>query len=552
MIERIDFQTDPSRYRHWKLEFDGPVAHLIMDVDENGGLFEGYSLKLNSYDLGVDIELADAVQRLRFEHPEVRVVVLRSGKDRVFCAGANIRMLAGASHAHKVNFCKFTNETRIGMEDASAHSGQKYVCAIRGTAAGGGYELALACDHIILADDGNSTVSLPELPLLAVLPGTGGLTRVTDKRKVRRDLADAFCTVEEGVKGSRAVKWRLVDEVVPNSRFDAAVARTVETLAATSDRPADAKGIVLTPLRRTLETDAVIYSSVKVDIDRLSRRATITVSGPDTPPPAFVDDLVGQGAEAWPLRVARELDDAILHLRLNEREIGTLIFKTAGDAAQVLAHDAFLEANRDHWLAREILLNWKRVLKRIDVTSRSLVALIEPGSCFAGTLAEIAFACDRSFMLSGTFPGDNRPAAMLTLGGRNFGSYPMANGLSRLETRYLGEPQSIGAARECIGQSLDAEQAEEMGLVTAAYDDIDWEDEVRIFLEERTSFSADGLTGLEANLRFAGPETMETKIFGRLTAWQNWIFQRPNAAGPEGALKRYGSGVKAAFDPERI
>lgn len=552
MSERIDFQTDPSRYRHWKLEIDGPVAHLIMDVDENGGLFEGYSLKLNSYDLGVDIELADAVQRLRFEHPEVRVVVLRSGKDRVFCAGANIRMLAGASHAHKVNFCKFTNETRIGMEDASAHSGQKYVCAIRGTAAGGGYELALACDHIILADDGNSTVSLPELPLLAVLPGTGGLTRVTDKRKVRRDLADAFCTVEEGVKGSRAVKWRLVDEVVPNSRFDAAVARTVETLAATSDRPADAKGIVLTPLRRTFETDAVIYSSVKVDIDRLSRRATITVSGPDTPPPASVDDLVGQGAEAWPLRVARELDDAILHLRLNEREIGTLIFKTAGDAAQVLAHDAFLEANRDHWLAREILLNWKRVLKRIDVTSRSLVALIEPGSCFAGTLAEIAFACDRSFMLSGTFPGDNRPAAMLTLGGRNFGSYPMANGLSRLETRYLGEPQSIGAARECIGQSLDAEQAEEMGLVTAAYDDIDWEDEVRIFLEERTSFSADGLTGLEANLRFAGPETMETKIFGRLTAWQNWIFQRPNAAGPEGALKRYGSGVKAAFDPERI
>ncbi len=552
MIERIDFQTDPSRYRHWKLEFDGPVAHLIMDVDENGGLFEGYSLKLNSYDLGVDIELADAVQRLRFEHPEVRVVVLRSGKDRVFCAGANIRMLAGASHAHKVNFCKFTNETRIGMEDASAHSGQKYVCAIRGTAAGGGYELALACDHIILADDGNSTVSLPELPLLAVLPGTGGLTRVTDKRRVRRDLADAFCTVEEGVKGSRAVKWRLVDEVVPNSRFDAAVARTVETLAATSDRPADAKGIVLTPLRRTFETDAVIYSSVKVDIDRLSRRATITVSGPDTPPPASVDDLVGQGAEAWPLRVARELDDAILHLRLNEREIGTLIFKTAGDAAQVLAHDAFLEANRDHWLAREILLNWKRVLKRIDVTSRSLVALIEPGSCFAGTLAEIAFACDRSFMLSGTFPGDNRPAAMLTLGGRNFGSYPMANGLSRLETRYLGEPQSIGAARECIGQNLDAEQAEEMGLVTAAYDDIDWEDEVRIFLEERTSFSADGLTGLEANLRFAGPETMETKIFGRLTAWQNWIFQRPNAAGPEGALKRYGSGVKAAFDPERI
>ena len=552
MTERIDFQTDPSRYRHWKLAFERPVAHLIMDVDETGGLFEGYSLKLNSYDLSVDIELADAIQRLRFEHPEVKVVVLRSGKERVFCAGANIRMLAGASHAHKVNFCKFTNETRNSMEDASAFSGQKYLCAIRGTAAGGGYELALACDRIILADDGNSSVALPELPLLAVLPGTGGLTRVTDKRKVRRDLADAFCTVEEGVKGSRAVKWRLVDEVVPNSRFDAAVSRTAEALAAMSDRSSDAKGITLTPLQRSFEANSVTYSSTKVEIDRTSRRATITISGPVAPPPASTDDLIAQGAEAWPLRAARELDDAILHLRLNERDVGTLIFKTAGDAGRVLAYDAFLVANRDHWLAREISLYWKRVLKRVDVTSRSLVAIIEPGSCFAGTLAEIAFACDRSFMLSGVFPGDNRPAAAVTLGPSNFGDYPMSNGLTRLETRFLGEPQSVAAARECIGQPLDADQAEELGLITAAFDHIDWEDEVRIFLEERTSFSADGLTGLEANLRFAGPETMETKIFGRLTAWQNWIFQRPNAAGAEGALKRYGTGVKAHFDPERI
>ncbi|MCL4767087.1 MAG: 2,3-epoxybenzoyl-CoA dihydrolase [Hyphomicrobiaceae bacterium] len=551
MTERIDFETSPSRYRHWKLAFDGPVAQLIMDVDENAGLFEGYSLKLNSYDLGVDIELADAVQRLRFEHPEVKVVVLRSGKDRVFCAGANIRMLAGASHAHKVNFCKFTNETRNGMEDASASSGQKYLCAIRGTAAGGGYELALACDRIILADDGNSTVALPELPLLAVLPGTGGLTRVTDKRKVRRDLADAFCTVEEGVKGSRAVKWRLVDEVVPNSRFDAAARQAAEALAATSDRPGGAKGIVLTPLRRKFGADSVHYSSVKVDIDRPARRATVTIAGPEGPPPASADVLIDEGADAWTLRAARELDDAILHLRLNEREIGTLVFKTAGDAARVLAHDAFLEANRDHWLAREILLYWKRVLKRIDVTSRSLVALIEPASCFAGTLAEIAFACDRSFMLSGTFPGDNRPPAAMTLGPLNFGAYPMSNGLTRLDTRFLGEAHSVAAGRERIGQALDADQADEMGLVTSSCDHIDWEDEVRIFLEERTSFSADGLTGLEANLRFAGPETMETKIFGRLTAWQNWIFQRPSAAGADGALKRYGSGVKAAFDPER-
>jgi benzoyl-CoA-dihydrodiol lyase len=552
MPARIDFQTEPARYRHWKLAFDGEVAELILDVDENAGLFEGYQLKLNSYDLGVDIELNDAVQRLRFEHPEVKVVVLKSGKDRVFCAGANIRMLAGSSHTHKVNFCKFTNETRNSMEDASVGSGQKYLCAIRGTAAGGGYELALATDHIILADDGNSTVALPELPLLAVLPGTGGLTRVTDKRKVRRDFADAFCTTEEGVKGARAVKWRLVDQVVSNSKFEQAVADAASKLAAGSDRPGDAKGILLTPIERRIEADAITYSSVKVEVARDARRATITVLGPDRPPPASPQAMVEEGAAFWPLRLARELDDAILHLRLNEPEIGVLIFKTQGEPARALAFDQFLDANKDQWLAREVLHYWKRVLKRVDMTSRSLVALIEPGSCFAGTLAELAFACDRSFMLVGGLQGDNRPPATLTLSALNFGAYPMGNGLSRLATRFLGEPQSLETAKAEAAKALEAEDCESLGLVTSTLDHIDWADEVRIFLEERSSFSADGLTGMEANLRFAGPETMETKIFGRLTAWQNWIFQRPNAAGAEGALKRYGTGVKAKFSPERV
>ena len=552
MSARIDFQTEPARYRHWKLKFDGEVAELIMDVDENAGLFEGYQLKLNSYDLGVDIELADAVQRLRFEHPEVKVVVLKSGKDRVFCAGANIRMLAGSTHTHKVNFCKFTNETRNAMEDASLASQQKYICAVRGTAAGGGYELALATDHILLADDGSSTVALPELPLLAVLPGTGGLTRVTDKRKVRRDLADAFCTVEEGVKGARAVKWRLVDQAVTNSKFEQAVKDTAKKLSAQSDRPGDGKGIALTPLARTFADKAIAYSSVRVEIDRGTRRATITIQGPTAPPPASTDAMQSEGAAFWPLRAARELDDAILHLRLNEPEVGVLIFKSQGEPAQVLAHDAFLDTNKNHWLAREILHYWKRVLKRVDVTSRSLVAIIEPGSCIAGTLAELVFACDRSFMLSGALPGDNRPVATLTLSALNFGAYPMSNGLTRLVTRFLGEPESVEAARGQTGKPLEAEACEGLGLVTAAPDHIDWDEELRIFLEERASFSADGLTGMEANLRFAGPETMETKIFGRLTAWQNWIFQRPNAVGAEGALKRYGTGVKANFDPERV
>jgi len=552
MAARIDFQTDPSRYRHWKIELDGEVARLVMDVDENAGLFEGYQLKLNSYDLGVDIELNDAIQRLRFEHPEVKVVILKSGKDRVFCAGANIRMLAGSSHVHKVNFCKFTNETRNAMEDASRASGQKYLCAIRGTAAGGGYELALATDHILLADDGNSTVALPELPLLAVLPGTGGLTRVTDKRKVRRDLADAFCTIEEGVKGARAVKWRLVDQVVTNSRFEQAVKDAAARLAAQSDRPGNAKGIALTAIERRFDADAVTYSRVKVEIERDARRATVTVLGPDAAPPASTEAMVEAGAAFWPLRLARELDDAILHLRLNEPDIGLIVFKSQGEGEQALAFDRFLEANREHWLAREILSYWKRTLKRVDMTSRSLVALVEPGSCFAGTLAELVFASDRAFMLIGSFEGDNRPPAALALSALNFGAYPMGNELTRLATRFLGEPQSVEKAKAEVGKALEAEDCESLGLITSALDHIDWADEVRIFLEERASFSADGLTGMEANLRFAGPETMETKIFGRLTAWQNWIFQRPNAAGAEGALKRYGTGVKANFNPERV
>ncbi len=548
----VDFNTSPDKYRHWKLEISGDTARLVMDVDESGGLFEGYPLKLNSYDLGVDIELADALQRLRFEHPGVKVVILCSGKDRVFCAGANIRMLAGATHAHKVNFCKFTNETRNGMEDSSEHSGQKFLCAVRGTAAGGGYELALACDRIVLADDGNSTVSLPEIPLLAVLPGTGGLTRVTDKRKVRRDRADAFCTIEEGIKGKRAVDWRLVDRAVPSSKFDAAVAEMARELAAASDRPADATGIALTPIDRTIADDSIEYTSLKVEIDRKGRRATLTLLGPPDLPPADAAAIKDQGARFWPLRLARELDDAILHLRLNELEIGTLIFKSQGDPARVLAYDAVMEANRGNWLVREILCNWKRTLKRIDVTSRSLVTLIEPGSCFAGTLAEIIFASDRAYMFDGRMKGDNRPPAAVTLSTLSFGSYPMSNGLTRLETRFIGEPETLAKAETAIGQPLDGTDADRLGLVTESFDEIDWEDEVRIFLEERASFSADGLTGLEANLRFAGPETMETKIFGRLTAWQNWIFQRPNAIGGEGALRRYGTGVKADFDPERV
>ena len=552
MGDMINFETTPSQYRHWRVEYDGEVARLIMDVDETGGLFEGYELKLNSYDLGVDIELADIVQRMRFEHPDVKVVVLQSGKDKVFCAGANIRMLAGAAHAHKVNFCKFTNETRNAMEMAEADSGQKYVAAIKGACAGGGYELALACNHIMLVDDGSSTVALPEVPLLAVLPGTGGLTRLTDKRQVRRDLCDVFCAMEEGVRGSRAHQWRLVDEVVSNSKFDETVAARAAEFAAASGK-ASQTGISLPALQKDIAADgSVRYSTLEIEVDRAGGAATLVIAGPETAPPADMAAFVAEGANAYMLRLARELDDAILHLRLNEREAGLLIFRSVGDPAAVLAHEALLHANADHWLANEVLLYWKRILKRVDVTSRSMTALVEHGSCFAGVLAELLFSVDRSYMMEDEFEGDNRPIATITLSSSNMGMMPMANGLSRLATRFLGEPQTLTAVEASVGTPLDADAARDHGLVTFAYDDVDWEDEVRIFIEERASFSPDAMTGMEANLRFAGPETMETRIFGRLTAWQNWIFQRPNAAGEEGALQRYGTGVRGKYNMERV
>jgi benzoyl-CoA-dihydrodiol lyase len=548
----IDFQTDPSRYKHWRVEYDGEVANLFMDVDEDGGLFEGYKLKLNSYDLGVDIELADVVQRMRFEHPEIKVIVMQSDKDKVFCAGANIRMLGGASHAHKVNFCKFTNETRNTFEAAEADSGQKYICAVQGACAGGGYELALACNYIMLTNDSNSSVSLPEVPLLAVLPGTGGLTRVTDKRKVRRDLADVFCSTEEGVKGQRAVDWRLVDEVVANSKFNETVQERAREFAGASTRPTGLTGIKLTPLNRTIGPDSVTYSLVEVSIDREAGQVTITLRGPDTPVAASMDEVVALGAKGYLLRLARELDDALLHLRLNERDCGIILFRTQGDAELLFAHEALLLDNADHWLANEILKYWGRVLKRVDMTSRSLVALVEHGSCYAGMLAELLWAVDRSYMMLDEFDGDNRPMAAITLSQSNFGRYRMGNDLTRLETRFLGEPEAVDTLKIRIGEALEAEEADTLGLVTYAFDDIDWEDEIRVFLEERASFSPDAMTGMEANLRFAGPETMETRIFGRLTAWQNWIFQRPNAVGPEGALQRYGTGIRGKYDTERV
>jgi benzoyl-CoA-dihydrodiol lyase len=545
----IDFRTDPSRYRHWKLSFDGPIAVLTMDVDQGAGLFPNTELKLNSYDLGVDIELADAVRRLRFEHPEVRTVILRSGKENVFCAGANIRMLAQASHGHKVNFCKFTNETRIAMEDASANSGQRYLAAVSGSAAGGGYELAMSADWIMLTDDRRSGVALPEMPLLAVLPATGGLTRLTDKRKVRRDLADVFCSTEEGVRGRRAVQWRLADELVPPSAWDAKLRERALAMAALSDRP-DAPGVVLTPLERERTDAALRYQHVHVAFERPHRRATVTLRGPDQLP-SNVAGIHAMGAEFWPLALARELDDAILHLRLNEPDLGVLVLRSEGDPAAVLAADALLGTHRGDWLVREIRLLLKAVFKRLDLTSRSLIALIEPGSCFAGSLAELVFAADRALMFSGMRDGDNR-GATLHLSALNFGAYPMSNGLTRLATRFLGEPASVDSARDRTGETLDATAAEELGLVTAALDEIDWDDEVRMLLEERASFSADALTAMEANLRFAGPETMETRIFGRLAAWQNWVFQRKNAVGENGALKRYGTGLRPEFDPERV
>jgi benzoyl-CoA-dihydrodiol lyase len=549
----VDFRTEPSRYRHWKLSIDGRVATLAMDVREDGGLVPGYELKLNSYDLGVDIELHDAIQRLRFEHPEVGAVILTSAKERIFCAGANIRMLNQSSHGWKVNFCKFTNETRNGIEEATAESRQTWVCAVNGPCAGGGYELALACDYIVMADDASTTVALPEVPLLAVLPGTGGLTRLVDKRRVRRDRADFFCTLEEGIKGQRAVEWRLVDEVVPRSRLEETAKRRAADLAARTDRPAGARGIVLTPLARTIEGDRIAYRHVTGFLDRERGIAEITVTAPaDSAPASGLAGVHAQGADFWPLALARELDDLILHLRSNEEEIGLWVLRTMGSADTVEAHDRLLLDHQSDWLVREIRLFLKRVFKRLDVTSRSLFALVEPGSCFAGTLLELALAADRSYMLDGAREGDARPAPTLRLTGTNFGAYPMVNGLSRLASRFLDEPARADDLKGRNGQGLDAAAALEAGLVTFAPDDIDWEDEVRIALEERAAFSPDALTGMEASLRFGGPETLESKIFARLTAWQNWIFQRPNAVGPKGALKVYGTGERADFDRRRV
>ena len=555
--ERVEFRVSPDRYRHWRVSYDGPVATLVMDVDEQGGLVPGYELKLNSYDLGVDIELYDAVQRLRFEHPEVRTVVITSGKPKIFCAGANIRMLAASPHGWKVNFCKFTNETRNGIEDATANSGQTYLAAVNGTASGGGYELALACEHIMLVDDRSSAVSLPELPLLGVLPGTGGLTRVSDKRHVRRDLADYFSTRPEGVGGKKAVQWRLVDEAVPRPRWDETVAERAAELAGRSGRSEDAAGVALTPLGKTRDDDAIAYEYVSARLDRAAGSIDIKVRGPASDPPASMAEATVQGAGFWPLAVTRELDDLILDLRTNETELGTWVFRTDGNPAAVLAYDDLLLASAGDWFANEVLHYLKRTLRRLDVTSRSLIAVIEPGSCFAGSLLELALAADRSFQLAGVFEDadpktpDAEPAT-ITLGEINFGPLTMSNGLTRLQTRFWGDEAGYEAAGKRRGVALEAEDAADLGLITFAPDDIDWDEEIRIATEERASFSPDALTGLEANYRFAGPETMETKIFGRLTAWQNWIFNRPNASGPDGALRRFGTGQRAVFDRKRV
>ena len=547
---RVDYRTSPSQYRHWKLQFEGPVATLAADFNENAGLRPGYKLKLNSYDLGVDIELNDAIQRIRFEHPEVRTVVLTSAKDRVFCSGANIFMLGVSSHAWKVNFCKFTNETRNGFEDSSAHSGLKFLAAVNGACAGGGYELALACDEIILVDDRSSAVSLPEVPLLGVLPGTGGLTRLTDKRRVRHDRADIFCTSVEGLRGARAKEWRLVDDIAKPAVFAAKVQERALELAALSDRPADGTGVSLEPLACTLEADALRYSHVTVEIVRAQRIATFTVSAPASAQPTDIAGIEAQGANWYPLALARELEDAILQMRTNELDIGTWLIKTQGDAAAVLALDATLLEHQNHWLARETIGYLRRTFSRLDVSSRSLFALIEAGSCFAGTLLELALACDRSYHLA--LPDDEARAPKITVGEINFGLYPMVSGQSRLQRRFYDEAPAMAAVRATIGQALNADAAYAAGLVTANPDDIDWSEEVRIAVEERVAMSPDALTGLEANLRFNGPENMFTRVFGRLTAWQNWIFQRPNAVGEKGALKVYGTGEKAAFNWTRV
>jgi benzoyl-CoA-dihydrodiol lyase len=547
--EAVDFQTDPTRYKHWRVAFEDAVATLTMDVAEDGGIRPGYKLKLNSYDLGVDIELHDALQRIRFEHPEIRSVMITSAKPRVFCSGANIYMLGQSSHAWKVNFCKFTNETRNGIEDSSRNSGLKFLAALNGTTAGGGYELALACDEIILVDDRSSAVSLPEVPLLGVLPGTGGLTRVTDKRKVRRDLADVFCTTSDGIRGQRAKDWGLVDEVAKTAQFGEHVKKRTEELARHSDRPADAKGVALTPLKRTVDDDGLHYETVDAIVNRSSRTVTITVRAPETVSKQSLSEILELGAEWWPLKMARELDDAILWLRINELELGLWILKTTGNPDAVLAMDEFILRNAENWFVREVLGMVRRTFARLDVTSRSMFAVIEPGSCFAGTLMELALAADRVYMLD-TQEGGER--ATVALSEMNFGALPMVNRLSRVAARFYQDEKQIVALRERVGQKLSASNAVAAGLVTSAPDDLDWQDELRTAIESRVALSPDALTGLEANLRFGLPETMETRVFGRLSAWQNWIFIRPNAVGASGALKVYGTGSPVKFNWEKV
>jgi benzoyl-CoA-dihydrodiol lyase len=559
-MTQVSFDANPATYRHWKLDVDGEIAYLRLDIAEDGGIVPGYELKMNSYDLGVDIELYDATQRLRFEHPGVRAVVLTSAKDRNFCAGANIRMLAQSSHPWKVNFCKFTNETRNGIEDATAHSGQTWIAAVNGTAAGGGYELALACEEILLVDDNSSAVSLPEVPLLGVLPGTGGLTRVIDKRRVRKDRADVFATKAEGIRGRQAVEWRLVDEVIPKRQWDEKVRERATAAAAKSTRPTDAAGIALPPLEREETDDGIRYRHVEATFDREAGLVNLTVFGPEGDVPDTVERVHELGADFWPLAMTRELDDLILRLRANELELGTWVVRTKGAVEDALAFERVIaEYSGSDWLVNEIRHYFKRVLKRLDVTSRSLVALIEPGSCFAGALLELALACDRQYMLDGfmedagnTNGGEEGEPAQLVLSASNFGTFPMGNGLSRLGSRFWGDDETVAKLRQETDRRIDAAEAMTLGLVTDAPDDIDWEDEVRIMLEERASLSPDALTGMEANHRFVGPETMETRIFGRLTAWQNWIFVRPNASGEDGALRRYGTGRKAEFDRKRV
>ncbi|WP_214366661.1 2,3-epoxybenzoyl-CoA dihydrolase [Pseudonocardia sp. H11422] len=559
-IPKISFDADPASYKHWTLDVDGSdetgVAYLRLDIDETAGLVPGYELKMNSYDLGVDIELYDATQRLRFEHPQVRAVIVTSGKDRNFCAGANIRMLAQSSHPWKVNFCKFTNETRNGIEDATANSGQTYIAAVNGTAAGGGYELALACEQILLIDDNSSAVSLPEVPLLGVLPGTGGLTRVIDKRKVRKDRADVFATRSEGIRGHQAVAWKLVDETIPKRAWDETVRERATEAVARSSRPAGARGITLPPLQREETDDGITYRHVSAAFDRAQGLVEITVNGPSGGVPGSLERVHELGTDFWPLAMTRELDDLILRLRANELELGTWIIRTKGDVEDALAFERLIaEHSGDDWLVNEIRHYFKRVLKRLDVTSRSLIALIEPGSCFAGALLELALACDRQYMLDGTLDEDNAEQgdeAQIVLSESNFGAFPMGNGLPRLASRFYGDDDHVAKLRQETGRRIEAREAMELGLVTDAPDDIDWDDEIRIMLEERASLSPDALTGMEANHRFVGPETMESRIFSRLTAWQNWIFVRPNASGPEGALRKYGTGRKAEFDRRRV